>query len=461
LHTCFKIDSDQLHDECGVFGIYNNDNLDTATLPYFALHALQHRGQESAGLAASNGRAVTHYKGPGYVTDVFSPELLARFRKQRIVIGHVRYSTSGSKLPTNAQPIVARYSNGFISVAHNGSLINSRQLSSYLTKKGALLQTDLDSELIIHLISNNMSLGIDKALEISMDKLKGAYAVVMMTKNELIGIRDPHGIRPLCIGKIGDSYVLASESCAFDAINAEFVRDAKPGEIIIIDENGLRSFISGPDRPSHLCMFEFVYFARTDSIMDRVSVYKARVEAGALLAQTDPVDADMVAGVPDSAIPAALGYSQKSGIPYGEALVKNRYIGRTFIEPTQSKRKTSVKMKLAALKANVEGKRIVLIDDSIVRGTTSARIVDMLRGAGATEVHLRISSPPVKHPCFYGIDTPDKKQLINFEHSASEICQMVGADSLAYLPINKLEQSLSGCCLGFCDACFSGNYPVR
>ena len=418
---------EHLREECGVFGMYNADHLDTSMLPYIALHALQHRGQESAGVAVSDGTVVSHYKAMGLVSEVFTPEVLRKFEHQRIAVGHVRYSTSGGKdVAINAQPIVGHYQNGTIALAHNGTLINASALAEKLKFYGSVIQTDLDSEMIMHLIARYASLELPDLLRECMKKLQGAYAVVLMNQNTLAGFRDPLGIRPLVLGQIKNSYILTSESCALDAIGARYVRDISPGEVVIIDEAGLHSYPAERSCKGNVCVFEYVYLARPDSIIDGESVYQARMRAGEMLAKIAPVEADVVGGVPDSALPSAAGYAKATGIPYGDVLVKNRYVGRTFIQPTQELRELSVRLKLNAMRANVEGKRIVLIDDSIVRGTTSKRIVGLLRSAGAKEVHLRIASPPVTHPCYFGIDTPTKENLISANLSTEEICRRLG-----------------------------------
>ena len=456
-----ELENERLREECGIFGLYNTDELDTGTLPYFALHALQHRGQESAGIAVSDGAHMTYYKDMGLVSEVFSPDVLDSFRKQKIAIGHVRYSTSGAKqTAVNAQPLAVHYQKGHLAIAHNGNLTNAQQLAEKLELYGSVMQTDLDSEVIVHLIARFASLDLPDVLRECMNQLRGAYSVVMMNQSVLAAFRDPWGIRPLVIGKIKNSYCFASETCALDAIGATFVRDVAPGEIVIADDHGLHSYPASHPRSGRVCAFEYVYLARPDSTIDGENVYLSRLRAGEELARIASVEADIVGGVPDSALPTAAGYAKASGIPYGDVLIKNRYVGRTFIQPTQELRELSVQLKLNALRAHVEGKRIILIDDSIVRGTTSARIVSVLRRAGAREIHLRIASPPVICPCYYGIDTPDQEHLISARYTAEEICQKIGADSLAFLTCDALERSLPNCKLGLCMACFNGDYPL-
>lgn len=457
-NTCI---SEHLKEECGVIGLYSDKAIDPSEA-YFALHALQHRGQESAGLAAANGHGITYHKNTGLLSEVFSGNQLNQFKKHNIFIGHVRDSGSGANTMVNAQPLVAEYKNGQIAVAHNGSIVNTKAITRCLQNDGAVFQTHTGSEIFIHLLARYAHLGLAEAVLTMMKDLHGSYCLIVMTPNALIGVRDPFGYRPLVLGKKDSMYVLASESVALDAIGAELVRDVMPGEAIIINKNGITSLTNNvaTPRPAGLCLFEYVYLARPDSIIDGISVSNSRIRAGRALAKVAPVEADMVAGVPNSALAAAIGYSQGSGIPYGDALVMNRYVGRTFIQADQNTRELSVKMKLNPLAANIEGKRIVLVDDSIVRGTTSKNLVELLKSAGAKEVHMRISSPPVRHPCYFGINTPTKKQLISASLSIENIRKKVNADSLEYLPIDQLVQAVSdGSSVGFCTGCFNGNYP--
>ncbi len=452
---------DKLHEECGVFGIFAQDPLNVRELTYYGLYALQHRGQESAGIAVSDGQQIKHHKGMGLVADVFDESTLAVLGDGNISIGHVRYSTTGASDVHNAQPLVTKYKKGTMALAHNGNLVNAEAIRNDLEEQGAIFQTSIDTEVIANLIARHNTEGLEEALKKTMQQIKGSYALVIMTEDRLVAIRDPFGIRPLALGKLDNSYVVASETCAFDTVGGEYIRDVKPGEIIIINQDGLRSIQTPIPLSTSLCVFEFIYFARTDSTIDGISVYMARKYAGSRLALEHPVDADMVIGVPDSGTTAAIGYAETSGIPYGEGFIKNRYVGRTFIQPSQHVREQGVKIKLNALRKIVKGKRIVMIDDSIVRGTTSKKIVEMLRLAGAKEVHMRISSPPVKYPCHFGIDTPSRDQLIGSLHSVEEICSIIGADSLAYLSIDGLLKTVEGSSCGFCQGCFDQVYPIE
>ena len=455
--------SDKLHDECGVFGMFAG-SADTS-MAYYALLALQHRGQESAGLAAfsGDGRLIS-YKDTGLVSAVFDDARLAKFAKKKLILGHVRYATSGTRSAINAQPMCARTYFGNVAMAYNGTVVNADRLRRELIKDGSVFMTDVDSEIFVHLFARYSHLGVEKAIHAIMRDVQGSFSMVLMLKDKLVAVRDPFGIRPLCLGKMGDSYFVASESSAFNATGVELVRDVEPGEIVIIDKDGFHS-VPCPDefrRDKKVCIFEYVYFARTDSTIDTISVHSARLRAGRALSHVAPVEADLVAPVPDSAMGAALGYARESGIKFGEALVKNRYIGRTFIQPSQVMREIAVSIKLNALVSGiVANRRIILVDDSIVRGTTSRNLVDMLRAAGAQEVHLRISSPPVRHPCYLGVDTPSPKELISTTNSVEEIRKRVGADSLAYLPLEELVRATpyhEAC--GFCTGCFNSEYPM-
>lgn len=452
----------KLNEECGVFGIFNNDRHDVARMTYHGLYALQHRGQESAGIAVNDEGIILYHKDMGLVPEIFNDVVLNHL-KGRIAIGHVRYSTTGASLRENAQPMVVKYKIGQLALAHNGNLVNAAELRGSMEENGAIFQTTSDTEVIANLISRYRvgSDNIEDTLEKVMRDIKGSYALVIVTPKRLIGIRDPHGIRPLCIGKIENSYVLASESCAFDSVGAEFVRDVKPGEIVLIGDDGIKSVQTECPVKSSLCIFEFVYFARPDSTIDGTSVLQSRIEAGKQLAIEHPVEADIVIGAPDGGLNAALGYSRQSGIPYGQGLLKNRYVGRTFIQPEQGQRESGVRIKFNAMKSEISGKRVIMVDDSIVRGTTTRRIVQMLKDAGAKEVHMRVSSPPYKFPCYFGIDISSSKQLVASRFTIEEIRQMIGADSLGYLSLEGLLQLPTGADSGYCTACFNSSYPMK
>ncbi len=451
-----------LHEECGVFGIFSDGTIPPAYACYNGLLALQHRGQESCGIAVTDDGVIDYHKNMGLVTEVFNNSILDSLPGQ-MGISHVRYSTAGGSVLENAQPLVMRYVKGTLAVAHNGNLTNAVEIRRELEQTGAIFQTTIDSEVICYVIARERLKchSVEEAVAAAMQKIKGAYSLLVMSPRKLIAARDPHGFRPLCIGKYNNSYVFASESAALDACGAEFVRDVEPGEIVVADGDGIRSI--KPDfgeKKKSLCIFEYIYFARSDSFIDGVSVYESRKQAGRILAREFPVEADMVIGVPESGIDAAIGYSEKSGIPYEKAIVKNGYIGRTFIKPTQSDRMKSVRIKLNPIADMVRGKRVVMIDDSIVRGTTIDRIVTMLREAGAKEVHMRISSPPFMWPCYYGTDIPSRGELIACNHTIEEITKLSGADSLGYLPVECLSEMLNYKNVDFCDGCFTGKYPA-
>ena len=450
---------DEIHEECGVFGAYNINGEDIASLVYYGLFALQHRGQESCGIAVSENRDIRYYKDMGLVNEVFTPKNLDKVHGD-IAIGHVRYSTAGSSVRSNAQPLVTKYVKGQLAIAHNGNLVNALDLREELEKNGAIFQTTIDSEVIAYLVARErVGCGsVEEAVRRAMASIAGAYSLLVMSPRKIIAARDPHGFKPLCIGKTGDTYIVASETCALDAVGARWIRDIEPGEIVVINEEGIRTYHKGGAPKAARCIFEYIYFARPDSVIDGVSVFNSRIMAGRILAQSHPVEADMVVGVPESGNDAAMGSALESGIPLGRAFVKNNYVGRTFIKPGQSAREKSVKIKLNVLKDAVKGKRIVMIDDSIVRGTTSANIVQMLKNAGATEVHVRISSPPFKFPCYFGTDIPTGDQLIANQYTVQEIGQMLGADSLGYLDVDRLNEMVDN--LSYCDACFTGRYPV-
>ena len=453
-----------LHEECGVFGMYDLDGEDVASTIYYGLFALQHRGQESCGIAVSDTEGpkgqVSAQKGMGLVNEVFDAEGLEKL-KGNIGVGHVRYSTAGASNAQNVQPLVLNYVKGTLMLAHNGNLVNAKELREQMEYTGAIFQTTIDTEVIAYLIARER-LHVptaEEAVKNAMMKLRGAYSIIISSPRKLIGARDPHGFRPLVIGKRDNGYILASESCALDAVGAEFVRDVKPGEIVMIDADGIQSDETLCSAESARCIFEYIYFARPDSFVDGISVYNSRIMAGKILAQMHPADADIVVGVPESGNVAAMGFALESGIQYGTAFIKNSYVGRTFIKPKQSARESSVKIKLNVLKEVVRGKRVVMVDDSIVRGTTSERIVRMLKAAGATEVHVRISSPPFLNPCYFGTDVPSCDQLIAYNNTVEEVCKKIGADSLGYLDGERLHELIGGD-RNYCDACFSGKYPV-
>ena len=445
---------------CGIVGIYAPGRKDISRAVYYGLHSLQHRGQESAGIATNKQGKIEYYKEMGLVQEVFNDEIIGRLQGD-ISIGHVRYSTTGESYVANAMPLVVYHRSGSLALAHNGNLVNAKELRSSMQDNGVIFQTSIDSEIIASLIAKNSKDNeLEKAIELTLDQIRGSYALVITYDNKLVGVRDAYGIRPLCIGKLPDGYVLASESCIFSLIGAEFLRDVEPGEMVVIENGEIRSIHFAKKTSRAICAFEYVYLARPDSDIDGINVYIARSNAGRKLAQEHPVEADMVISVPDSGTVAAIGFAEESGIPYGEGLIKNRYIGRTFIQPDQRLRELSVKMKLNVLKDNVKDKRIVMIDDSIVRGTTSGKIVKMLKEAGAKEVHVRISSPPVVHSCHFGIDTPSKKNLVAANHSQKEIRKMLGADSLGYLSVEGLWSAIGLSGSQICSACFNGEYPM-
>lgn len=454
-----------LGEECGVFGAYNMDGGNVAPSVYYGLFALQHRGQESCGIAVTDTygkRKVLFKKGLGLVNDVFDEECLEGL-KGNLGVGHVRYSTAGGTRAENAQPLVINYVKGTLAIAHNGNLTNAVELRHELEYTGAIFQTTIDSEVIAYHVARERlnTKTAEEAVKNAMKKIKGAYALVVSSPRKMIGARDPFGLKPLCIGKRDNTWFLASESCAIAAVGAEFVRDVEPGEIVTFTKKGVysdKSMAISPEKQAR-CIFEYIYFARTDSTIDGVNVYHSRIVAGKALAESYPVEADLVVGVPDSGLVAAKGYSEQSGIPYGMAFHKNSYVGRTFIKPKQSQRESSVKIKLNVIEEVVRGKRIVMVDDSIVRGTTCANIIKMLKKAGATEVHVRISSPPFLHPCYFGTDVPSNEQLIAHSHTPEEIREIIGADSLGYMEVDKLKNMIGD--LGYCDACFTGNYPMK
>ena len=457
-----------LHEECGVFGIYDKAGTeDVAVSVYAALYALQHRGQESCGMAVNEDGVITGHRDLGLVNEVFTPQVMEAMRKPeaRMATGHVRYATAGSRVRANAQPMIVRHGRGTMALCHNGNLTNAIQLRNALENDGAIFHGSSDTEVICYLLTRNRLRhnSIEQAVASTMDMLDGAYSLVIMSSTKLIAVRDPRGYRPLCIGTLpGGGYAFASESCALDAVGATLLRDVEPGEIVVADANGLRSNRDHCNsRSGQMCVFEYIYFARPDSIIEGCSVHEARMQAGRFLAQEHPVDADVVIGVPDSGLDAALGYAEESGIPYGIGFIKNKYIGRTFIQGSQKQRENSVRIKLNVIDSTVRGKRVVLIDDSIVRGTTSARIIKLLRDAGAKEVHFRVSAPPFKYPCYFGTDIPDQKLLVATGRSVEQVNEVIGADTLGYLSTEHVVQLAKGAGCGFCTACFTGEYAVK
>ncbi len=444
---------------CGVFGIYGHP--ESANMTYLGLHALQHRGQESAGIVTTDGEQLYAHRSMGLVQDSFSQEQLARL-PGRAAIGHVRYSTAGGSHIKNAQPLAVAYAHGSLAVCHNGNLTNADELRAELEGRGSIFQSDSDTEVFVHLVAISKEIAFEDRIADALSRVKGAYSLLFMTEDAVIAVRDPMGIRPLCLGLLPskrDAHVVASEPCAFDLIGAEYVRDIEPGEMVIIDAAGIRSVRPTPPAPHRMCVFEYVYFARPDSKLEGRSVYDIRKSFGRKLAREHGIDADVVVPVPDSGVPAAIGYASERGVPFEMGLIRSHYVGRTFIEPQQSIRHFGVRLKLNPVEPVLRGKRVVVIDDSIVRGTTSRKIVKMIRDAGAREVHLRISSPPTQWPCYYGIDTPTRRELIASSHTVDEIARYVTADSLGYLSLEGMIDALGGGD-GFCHACFSGQYAI-
>jgi amidophosphoribosyltransferase len=452
---------DKLHEACGVFGVFLEDpERDAVPVVYYGLLSLQHRGQESAGIAAVKDGNMELRKGMGLAGDVFNPEMLAQL-KGSAAVGHVRYSTSGSSTLENAQPFMSRFKLGSIAVAHNGTLTNADVVRELLEDAGIGFTASSDSEVIVNLIAKNYRKGLEKALTDTIKFINGSYALAVLTDEALVGARDPNGIRPLCLGKLKGGWILASESCAIDAVEGEFIRDVEPGEVVIINRDQVLSFSFTEKTRRAVCSFEYVYFARPDSVIDGIDVYGARVRAGEILGRESPVIADLVIGVPDSGVPAAMGYARAIGASFGLGIVKNKYIARTFIAPDQNKREKAVSVKHNVIKSEVRDRRVVLIDDSIVRGTTCKRLVSILKSAGAKEVHIRVCSPPVRCPCYFGIDTPHRKDLISNGSSAAELCKSLGADSLAFLSVEGLLESMeAGPKRSYCLGCFTGEYPV-
>ena len=451
-----------IHEECGVFGVMSTKRENVAGIAYYGLYALQHRGQESCGIVVNDDGVFSSYKDLGLVSEVFSKDTLAHLSAGNMAVGHVRYGTTGGTTRNNCQPIEVNHQKGKMALAHNGNLSNAIELRDKLELSGAIFLTTSDTETIAYVVTRErlVTPSIEEAVSNAMYSLEGAYSLILMSATKMIAARDPYGFRPLCYGQMSDgAYVIASESCALTAVGAEFVRDVLPGEILVFSENGVESRKEHCDKQKRkTCIFEYIYFARPDSVIDGVSVSKSRVRAGEILAENYPADADIVIGVPDSGLEAALGFSRASGIPYGIGLIKNKYIGRTFISPGQNERMDQVRIKLSPVKNVIEGKRVVLIDDSIVRGTTSKRIVKLLREAGAKEIHMRISAPPFLHPCYYGTDIDSEENLIACHHSMEEIAEIIGVDSLGYLPLEELNQLVES--EDYCAACFNGVYPT-
>ena len=455
-----------IHEECGVFGIFANETTDVARSTYYGLFALQHRGQESCGIVVNDDGLFNTFRDNGLVNDVFTPDVINKLGLGNMAIGHVRYGTTGESDRANAQPLVVNHTKGRMAIAHNGNIVNSYELRTELELEGSIFQTTSDTEVIAYNIIKERikSASIEEAVSAAMNKVKGAYSLVIMSPSKLIAVRDENGFRPLCYGVRDDnSYIVASETCALDSVGAKYVRDIEPGEIVVFDKNGVRSIKDHCGKVKRsLCVFEYIYFARPDSVVDGCSVHKARCRAGAFLALEHPVNADVVVGVPDSGLDAAVGYSKESGIPYGIGFIKNKYIGRTFIAPGQKSREDLVRIKLNPVAETVKGKRVVLIDDSIVRGTTCARIIKLLREAGAKEVHMRVSAPPFLNPCYYGTDIDSRDNLIACHHSVEEIAKIIGVASLGYLSLDSVKKiACGGNTDGFCTACFSGDYPTE
>ena len=455
------MDDIRIGEECGVFAIYDPEG-DCARTTYYGLYALQHRGQESCGIAVNNNRDISYHKDMGLVNDVFNEDILSKLQGT-MAVGHVRYSTTGESLRENAQPLVLRYVKGNIALAHNGNLVNKGDLEKELSISGAIFQTTTDTEMIAYMIAKQrLAAGsIEAAVERTIAHLAGAFSLIVMSPQKLIAARDPWGFRPLVMGRKGDAIVFASETCALDTVGATYERDLEPGEIVVVKNGEIKSINTYvKTKPHTMCIFEYLYFARPDSILEGQSVHDARMLAGRCLAKEHPADADVVIGVPDSGISAAMGFALESGIPYGIGFIKNKYIGRSFIEPTQSMRENAVRIKLNVLQSTVEGKRVVMVDDSIVRGTTSKRIVALLRKFGAKEVHVRSSAPPFTDPCYFGTDVPSKDQLIATNRTLDEMCEIIGADSLGFLSVESLKEIIPNADCKYCDGCFCGKYPI-
>lgn len=459
------INQDKLHEECGVFGVFGHE--EAAALTALGLHALQHRGQEAAGIVSFDGEHFHSHRALGLIGDNFNSEDVIKPLKGSLAVGHTRYSTAGETVLRNVQPLFADFQFGGLAIAHNGNLTNAYRIRRDLVRRGCIFQSTSDTEIIVHLIAISLGHRVVDRVTDALRQVDGAYSLVCITQKKLIGLRDPYGVRPLVLGRLDGAYILASETCALDIIGATFERDIEPGELVVIDADGLHSLKPFPTAPSRFCVFEYIYFARPDSVMEGKNVYDVRKRIGMELARETPVEADYIVPVPDSGVPAAIGYAQESGIPFELGIIRNHYVGRTFIEPTSKIRHFGVKLKHNPNRAMVEGKRIVLVDDSIVRGTTSEKIVAMMKGAGAAEVHMRISSPPTAHPCYYGIDTPEQSELMAARMSVAEMAEKIGVDSLAFVSTDGLYRAMgqsagrNAACPAFCDACFTGDYPVR
>ena len=452
------LDDDHFHDHCGVFGIFGHS--ESAKMTYLGLYALQHRGQESAGIATSDGGQLHVHKSMGHVQEIFTPAVITKLPGES-AIGHTRYSTAGDTVLTNAQPVVIDCNKGKLALGHNGNLTNAIELRKKLEHRGSIFQTTSDTEVIVHLIARSNARNLSGAIADALNQVEGAYSLLLLTPDEIFAIRDPRGFRPLALGRLNGAWVAASETCAFDLIDAEYVRDVEPGEMVRISRGGLESIRFAPEKPNQFCIFEHVYFSRPDSIVFGKPVNETRERLGRLLAQEHPVPADIVLPVPDSGVPAAIGYAAESGIPFRMGLIRNHYVGRTFIEPSQAIRDFGVKLKLNPIRRMIEGKRVILVDDSIVRGTTSRKIVRLVREAGATEVHVRISCPPTISPCYYGVDTPRREELIAANNSVEEIRQYLAADSLGYVSLASLRAAVQDTKGDFCTSCYTGNYPTE
>ena len=460
--TTNPFDDDKLHEECAVFGILGSD--EAAALTALGLHALQHRGQEAAGIVSFDGTQFPAHREMGLVGDIFGRHSVIQRLNGHSAIGHTRYSTTGDSGMRNVQPLYADLEFGGLAIAHNGNLTNALTMRRELVHRGCIFQSTTDTEIIIHLMATRRGTVVERFIN-SLRQVEGAYSIVALAKDTLIGVRDPLGVRPLVLGQLGESYILASESCAFDIIGAEYVRDIEPGEMIVIDDQGPHSHFPFPPMPSRFCVFEYIYFARPDSMVEGTSVYEARKRIGMELAKEAPMDADVIVPIPDSGVPAAIGFSQTAGVPFEYGIIRNHYVGRTFIEPSDEIRHLGVKLKHSANRAYIKGKRVVLVDDSIVRGTTSRKIVEMVRQAGASEIHIRISSPPTTNSCFYGVDTPEREALLAARNSVEEMRQLIGADSLRFISIDGLYRAMGqpnrdSAAPHYCDACFTGEYPI-